>query len=239
MSRSLVRCFWAVRPPDENLEQVGQLVRLIKRPVADLGLKVAWVAPESYHLTLKFLGDVAQECLGEMISRVSAELDRRKQTVAPRLTLQGLGAFPGLPRPQVLFVDTDGTSAAAPSRTGVATEQAAGAPAAGAAPHASLVALQAELARWLEPLGHAPDSRPFHPHLTLGRVRSSTAEQEAERRTALPELFARHTGFTAGPPFAATELILYESESSPAGPKYTPLVRLPIASALPRGGAAG
>lgn len=224
MSSSLVRCFWAVRPPDENLEQVSQLVRTLKRPAADLGLKVSWVPTESYHLTLKFLGDVAEERIGEMITHVESQLAGVKLAAAPKLELKGLGVFPGVHRPQVLFVDTREVSGRGPA----AAEPVSG----------ELAAVQAGLERWLTPLGFTPESRPFHPHLTVGRVRSASAQLATERRAALPALLQRHAATAGGPPFAVEELILYESQPTSAGPKYTPLVRLPLIPTSHRAGPA-
>lgn len=213
-----------MRPPDANLEQVGQLVRVLKRPVADLGLKVSWVPPESYHLTLKFLGDIAEERLGEMTTHVESQLAGFQLAAAPQLELKGLGTFPSPLRPQVLFVDTRQLAGSTPPS----------APAAAG----DLAALQANLERWLTPLGFTPEARAFHPHLTVGRVRGAAGAGASERRTALPALLARHAETVLGPPFAVAELILYESESTATGTRYTPLARLPLLSKSPRAGTA-
>ncbi|HRI51851.1 MAG TPA: RNA 2',3'-cyclic phosphodiesterase [Pseudomonadota bacterium] len=196
-----VRCFWAVRPPEPNLIQVGQLARALKRPVADCGLKVGWVAPAAYHLTLKFLGEVAEGRLGEMTARVAAQVTEVARSAAPQLTLAGLGVFPGVHRPQVVFL-------------GVSP------------PAAELMELQARLESCLAELGYPRDPRPFHPHLTLGRVRAASAPG-AGAQPALPELLQRHPE-AQGPAFPVTELILYESRPTPQGPSYTPLMRLPL-----------
>jgi 2'-5' RNA ligase len=60
------------------------------------------------------------------------------------MQLGGVGAFPTLRRPRVLWIGVD----------------AAGA----------LVALQADVERSLEPLGFRPETRAYSPHLTVGRV---------------------------------------------------------------------
>ena len=204
MSPPSVRCFWAVRPPESNLTQVGQLARALKRPFADCGLKVGWVAPPAYHLTLKFLGEVAEGQLGEMTARVAAQLTEVARPAAPQLTLAGLGVFPGLHRPQVVFL---GVAPPAPEL-------------------AALLELQARLESCLAKLGYPPDPRPFHPHLTLGRVRAVRALSPAEQ-PALHELLQRYPE-PQGPAFPLTELVLYESRATPQGPSYIPLLRLPL-----------
>lgn len=201
MSPPSVRCFWAVRPPEPNLLQVGQLARALKRPLADCGLKVGWVAPAGYHLTLKFLGDVAEGQLGEMTARVGEQLGELARPAAPQLTLAGLGVFPGLHRPQVVFL-------------GVAS------------PAAELMDLQARLETCLAELGYPRDPRPFHPHLTLGRVRAASALAAADQQ-ALQELLQRYPE-PQGPAFPVTELVLYESRPTPQGPSYIPLMRVPL-----------
>ena len=70
--------------------------------------------------------------------------------------------------------------------------------------------------------GVPPEDRPFHPHLTLGRVKDFHAGREA--RAAI-EVVA---GFQAGS-FTATELIFFESVLQRSGPIYTVAGRMPLA----------
>jgi RNA 2',3'-cyclic 3'-phosphodiesterase len=60
-----------------------------------------WIAPEGYHLTVAFLGGVAEERVGEVEAAIA--------DVAPRLEplnvpLDAVGAFPGVFRPRVAWV---------------------------------------------------------------------------------------------------------------------------------------
>lgn len=103
---------------------------------------VAWTRPEHLHLTLKFLGDVAVECipaLGERLRTVAAA------TAPFTLRVAGVGAFPSLARPRVLWV-----GAAAPA----------------------LVALPDGVEDACRAEGFAPEARALRPHVTLGRVRT-------------------------------------------------------------------
>ena len=66
------------------------------------------------------------------------------------------------------------------------------------------------------------DRRPFHAHITLGRVKSPFGAYAIvdEAKKAGPTLRDK--------PFAAQALTLYTSELSREGPIYTPLLRRPI-----------
>ena len=206
MPSPLVRCFWAVSPPDENLEQVAELARALKRPLASLGLQVAWSVRESYHITLKFLGNVAEEKLGEMVAHVQSQLLAYRLAAGPQVELAGLGVFPGPHRPQVVFVEGRGEG--------------------------GFTTLHALLQDWLAPLGYAREERPYHPHLTIGRVRGGAS---AETQPKLQELLQGYADQRHGAPFPITALTLFESQQAPTGPKYTPLARLPLLTAeLPR-----
>jgi 2'-5' RNA ligase len=100
-----------------------------------------WVKPEHVHLTLKFLGDV----LPEKIVHIRQAMDRAiiGQT-AFTLLARGLGCFPNLSRPRVLWM--------------------------GLEPHPALTQLQQGLESELTPLSFAPENRAFRPHLTLARM---------------------------------------------------------------------
>lgn len=105
---------------------------------------VAWVRPENVHLTLKFLGEVGE---GE-VPALRKALDETALRHAPfGLSAGGLGAFPSSERPRVIWAGLEGD-------------------------RESLSRLVADLEEACSSLGFAPEDRPYHPHLTLGRVKS-------------------------------------------------------------------
>lgn len=203
-SRSL-RTFWAIRPPDSVLGPVGDLVRRLRAHCQTLGLHVAWVSEESMHITLKFLGNVAETAIPAMVERVRHGLASLGLQSGPRLRLKGLAAFPSLVRPSVLFVGIDDQVEL-------------------------LRDIQSALEGWLEELGFAREARPFHPHLTLGRVRErrqpAPGPQERDLRALYPDYQE-----TCGEPFVASELTLYESRQGAAGMSYVPLAQVPLCGA--------
>jgi 2'-5' RNA ligase len=106
------------------------------------GLPVRWSAREALHLTLKFLGEVPDARAGE----IGAALAEAVRGARPfDVTLSGLGGFPELARASVVWLGVERH------------------------PALELLANDVELA--LAALGFESELRPFHPHVTLGRVR--------------------------------------------------------------------
>jgi 2'-5' RNA ligase len=135
-----VRCFVAIDLPDDVRAAVAAAQERLRAasPRAD----VRWTAAGAMHLTLRFLGEVAD--VGP-VREVLAMVAARHAPIA--LAGGGLGAFPGLARPRVLWAGiTHGIR--------------------------ELGLLAADVERALVPLGFAPEARPFRGHLTLARVRS-------------------------------------------------------------------
>ena len=138
-SEEPIRAFIAVSIPDDVRDRITAVTGRL-RGAGD----VRWTPPENFHLTLKFLGNVAPERL----EKLSAELHEKAKICSSFLVeCRGLGAFPRLERPQVIWL---GIGEGAPELCALATavEEA------GAA------------------VGFQREQRRFHPHLTLGRVRS-------------------------------------------------------------------
>ena len=115
----------------------------VQECLATQGIRARWVRPESMHLTLKFLGHLAPE----KVDAVVAALDRvAAYHSRMQLTTLGLGGFPNIDRPRVLWVGIGGQSA-------------------------RLVCLQQDIETGLSPLGWPKEKRPFRGHLTLARAK--------------------------------------------------------------------
>ena len=107
------------------------------------GARVGWIRLEGIHLTLKFLGDVERTHLTEVIDCVKM----CAASVRPiELATTETGGFPSLSRPRVLWLGIDG-----------------GPP---------LLRLQTDIEQGLAIVGYPPEQKRFHPHLTIGRVKS-------------------------------------------------------------------
>ena len=156
---------------------------------------VAWTAPENLHVTLKFLGSVAPERLRVLTEPLAALAAARP---AFAITFTGVGAFPSAARPRVLWV-----AAHAPELE----------------PLARAVDVESTIA------GVEQEDRPNHPHVTLGRVR-----EPRRRRGAAPDAAATLRVLAADRTHEfgvsrAGALVLFRSDTGPAGARHTPLAR--------------
>lgn len=145
-----VRSFIAIELPDElkrGLTQLQARLKLDKQP----GVK--WVEPYSIHLTLKFLGSVPIDGIGD----ITGAIEEAAQGIPPfHLEVKNLGVFPNLRRAQVAWVGISGQL----DKLGQLQQ-----------------GIESNLAR----LGFAPESRPFTPHLTLARLRQQVSQEERQR----------------------------------------------------------
>jgi 2'-5' RNA ligase len=134
----MLRAFIAITPP-VALQQSCEEVRAV---VQQHAFPWRWVKPAQVHLTLKFLGDVAPD----LMEPITQAMDRAVAGQAPfTLLVQGVGCFPNLSRPRVLWMGLHD-------------------------PQQALTGLQQRLETELVPCGFAPEERPFRPHLTLARA---------------------------------------------------------------------
>ena len=103
---------------------------------------IRWVPVENMHLTLKFLGEIKDDLIAAIEMKLMV-ICGRYQPLA--IDIKGVGAFPNLRNPNVLWV--------------------------GIGPSERLAALFAEIDAGLSEMGFERESRRFSPHLTIGRVK--------------------------------------------------------------------
>ena len=185
----MTRCFVALVLDEPARAAVGAEIERL-RP---LSRAVAWVPAPNLHFTLAFLGE--QDDAG--LARAAEALGVTGAATAPfTSTLFGIGAFPGMERPRILWVGVAGGAL-------------------------EIRALQSRLGGALESRGFARESRPWHPHLTIGRV-FDPRRWGREASPALREAIARAatTGFGALP---VARIALMRSDLSAAGARYREL----------------
>jgi len=183
----MIRAFVAVVLDEGVRSAVAATIERL-RP---LGSAVAWVPPRNLHVTLHFLGDQSEERLAEAEAALA---DAAAGSAPLDVTFHGIGAFPGLERPRILWV-------------GLA--------------HGALEVrrLQARVTDALAVRGFGKEERAWHPHLTIGRVHD---ERRWRRETGPPlrSALAQAATTTFGTQRVA-KVALMRSELSPAGARYT------------------
>jgi 2'-5' RNA ligase len=151
------------------------------------GMNVKWVETENMHLTLSFLGNTSLEQVKQIVLRVK-EITSFYKAFPTRL--KGLGAFKNVHNPQVLWIGIEADP--------------------------TLELIYGDIQKVVDELGFDIESRPFKPHLTLGRVKSCSNDNN------LKELFQKVAG-KIDETFISNTIVYYESTLTPAGPVYKPI----------------
>jgi 2'-5' RNA ligase len=203
-SSAHLRTFIAVDPSPAVQAAVDAEAARLRAWLGRAGLAhtLRWSPATNLHCTLRFLGNTTPA----QGAQVRAALQALSPEVAPfRLTVAGVGAFPHLGNPRVLWFGLGGDVAA-------------------------LAALQARVEALTVQAGWAGETKPFAAHLTVAR-----AVRSADRRTLQPvgDLLAQAAATSPASlgSFAVERLIFYQSELQPGGSRYTPLAVVPLAGA--------
>jgi len=134
-----MRLFIAIELPEEIKQGISRVQEQLKRSGANAG----WTRPEGIHLTLKFLGEVEDAKVTGIIDALGLAC---RGTGQLRLEIAGVGAFPNVKVPRVLWIGVTGDTG-------------------------KLAMLQAAVEDATERLGFEREARKFSPHLTLARIK--------------------------------------------------------------------
>ncbi len=141
-----MRLFIAIEIPEEIKKDIAEIQSNLKYS----GVEAGWTRPEGIHLTLKFLGEVAQPKVPEIMTALASLI---KNMPAFRLSVAGAGVFPNLKNARVAWIGISGE-----------TER--------------LLKLQSSIESAMEEVGFKRENRPFIPHLTLGRIKNVRSRDE-------------------------------------------------------------
>lgn len=145
-----MRAFIAIELSEEIREILAQAESHLKYSGAD----VKWVEKGNIHLTLKFLGEIDEKKLQQVVT----SLEIVAKGASPfEISIKDLGAFPTMEYPRVIWVGLDKGS-----------EEAK--------------ALAQRIDEELSKMGFAKESRPFTAHLTIGRVRSPKNKEKLREK---------------------------------------------------------
>jgi 2'-5' RNA ligase len=162
-------------------------------PLGAKGLPVSWIPERNLHLTLKFLGEIPPGRIDEVAGLMAGAA----REIPPfEFRVEEGGGFPSLRAPRVLWI--------------------------GIREPLELVGkLHQNMEDALSGAGFPRDERPFHPHVTVGRVKGKVAPGWGEKYASVV------LGTTFGTVYA-TSYRLYESRLSPSGANYTVLREIPF-----------
>lgn len=194
MTEDVVRTFIAIELPDDLVRSLGRSISLLRERVTTRDIK--WVSAGSIHVTLKFLGDVAAAKVDEIRCRLEPIC---AATQPMQLSVAGLGAFPSIRAPRVVWAGLEGDLE-------------------------PLSSLARTMDAALATLGYTAENRPFTPHLTLARVRQeATGDERATLGAAILRTpSAQRLSFQAGSASVMRSLL------TPGGAVYSRLALLPF-----------
>ena len=187
MNEKRMRVFCAVELPAEVRQRAAEHAAGLRGRFKEV--RASWPRAENLHLTLKFLGEI-EESRVALLTGAAARAAGESQPF--ELTVEGAGAFPPRGAPRVLWLGVEDNSG-------------------------GLARLHDRLEAECAAAGFGREERPFHPHLTLARLRAPQGARPLAQ-------FHQETGFPAAQ-FQVMELAVMLSELGPGGSHYTPLSR--------------
>jgi 2'-5' RNA ligase len=159
------------------------------------GADVRWEPDGKLHCTLKFLGDVPERILPALGDALAATAGA---TSPMEVRYAGVGCFPDIRRPKIVW---------AGMRSG------------------GLAALAESVDITCAGFGMSREQRPFHPHVTLGRVKSLVSSDD---------LLSRIESVTfESPTVMIREILLVRSTLKPSGSVYSTVRSFPLGSGEP------
>jgi 2'-5' RNA ligase len=181
------RLFIAIEMPSAIRQTVFDHIARLRQ--TEPKINASWSRENNLHLTLKFLGDTPTAKVQAVADAVRDVAQRFKSF---DLTVGGCGAFPAKGRPQVLWIGINDANG-------------------------NLFNLHRKLDAECGRLGFEREKRPFHPHLTIARLRNSEGSRRATQLHAEMTFPPQHV--------QVSEIVLFRSELLSEGPRHTAISR--------------
>ncbi len=179
------RLFIAITLAESVRLQIASLSDALQKGSKFTGARVSWTSPSTFHLTLRFLGDTPESRIPSLCVALKGIAERHSPFP---LKARELGVFPHWGRPRVIWVGMHGKKGEPES-------------------------LQSEIERIVQRYGFEPENKPYHAHLTLGRIRSSKAIRP------LQSIVESHGKFKSDP-FTVESFELFSSVLHPDGARH-------------------
>jgi 2'-5' RNA ligase len=188
------RIFIAIELPSIVRQKLKAHIDGLRSALPDV--RASWSHENNLHLTLKFLGDIPVA----KVEALAQAAQRAASRVSPfEIIVGGCGAFPPRGQPRVLWVGIED-------------------------PSGRLALLHRALDDECAKVGFPREQRPFHPHLTIARIRMP---HDSRHLAAVH----KEMGFEPEAVFAS-ELAVIRSELRSEGSRHTMISRHSLLSAL-------
>ncbi|MBU4331593.1 RNA 2',3'-cyclic phosphodiesterase [Patescibacteria group bacterium] len=172
------RLFIAINLPEPLKKRLAKLILELER--RNKGLPVKWTNPEGLHLTLHFLGYLEEQ----QIPQVEKILEKVNKNCPPFIMrLDNIDVFPNFDNPRIIFVDC------------------------GKLGGGKACSIQKAIGEELEKGGFDVESRPWHEHVTIARVKDKC-------QLNIPRVEMGESDFEV------RSIELMESQLTPGGAKY-------------------
>ncbi|MGB9234914.1 MAG: RNA 2',3'-cyclic phosphodiesterase [Terriglobales bacterium] len=194
-----MRIFIGIDLDDEIRRKIARFLE----GVGGFASEARWVRPESLHITLKFIGEQKEEQVAAIAERL-----RLVRSGPIDIRMAGHGFFPTPKAPRVFWIGIH------------------------AGPAFAALATQIDAA--VGELGIPREKREFSPHLTLARAGGGSGDpkwRKGDQPNSVFSVLQKRLATLGEIDFGtmtADKFILYQSQLSPAGSKYTKLERFPM-----------
>lgn len=184
-----MRTFFALVPQEDILNHITQVVASFKEGMQNPSGTIRWVCIENLHITLGFLEHIDPNDIKPLTEGVRASL---KNAPSFSVELGPLRGFPSEENPIILSLFVK--------------------------PNEALDVLSTQIGRVIKALNYPIETRPFRPHMTLGRIKNAKSlSHEIANFTCKPI-----------PTMEVNALYLIESKPGIRGSHYYPLSKFEL-----------
>ena len=188
-----VRLFVSIHVPEVVREKLRDVQRQFEKAMPQDSVR--WTLFEQLHLTLEFMGSVPAAEIPSLEQALTKVTARHR---AFRLAAESIGAFSSMRNPRVIWAGLTGDID-------------------------RLKALQADVHATVMQWEREPETRAYHPHLTLGRVRPIRPRELRNVSQALAAITPKPFG-----EWQVDEFALMQSKLSPHGAQHSVLATFPF-----------
>lgn len=195
----VIRTFLAVEldePLRRQLMHVQQDLKTLVEQQSSKDLRISWTKPASIHLTIKFLGDMAESLVDPLRQGIERAIGSCQALSIP---LDRLGAFPYLQQPRLLWIGPPSSWAQSKEAQRM-TEW-----------HRAIEVCSASF-------GFVSEGKPLSPHVTVARIKGG--ERTMGRILATQDLLHRPLALGT---LSVESVVLMQSDLRAGGSVYTPL----------------